>query len=151
VSFFFFLAILFFPVTLSVEAALQKKKKKCATGADRSPTENQSGDQRVGESDGQRIRHFFFPKKRALDTTETCLWRRLYAATVADCRHTYGDRKIQSAIDRRHGHIYVVRGADCTATVGTRTAIGQSWEVPLQKHVCGTDRTATARQSCSNR
>jgi hypothetical protein len=45
-------------------------------------------------------------------------------ATVADRRRTYGDRKIQSAIDRHRGHVYVVEkhvcGADCTATVADR-------------------------------
>jgi hypothetical protein len=29
-------------------------------------------------------------------------------ATVADRQRTYGDRKMQSAIDRRHGHVYAV-------------------------------------------
>ena len=50
-------------------------------------------------------------------------------ATVADRRRTCNDRKMQSAIDRRHGHVYVV---DMSAVPTARRSIGGFLRV-LQK------------------
>jgi hypothetical protein len=68
-------------------------------------------------------------------TTETCPWCRPYdrTTTVADRRLTHGDRRMQSAIDRRRGHGFAVCFSPLLL-VSKRT---------LQKHARGADHTET--------